>query len=111
MLGSCCARAKEAPAHSAVIRTARRALPVELGMDRYNHRNATLTLLTRIVNMHILTAPRPAAGERRAETCTGTVERGHLPFRPRNHIVSQQINIRVAIQYRAVRAIGKLGAV
>src|SRR5215472_16928663 len=33
MLGSCCACAKEAPAHSAVTRTARRALPVELGMD------------------------------------------------------------------------------
>jgi hypothetical protein len=30
-----------APAHSAVARRARRALPVELGMDRYNHRNAT----------------------------------------------------------------------
>src|SRR5262245_65444900 len=30
MLGSCCACAKEAPAHSAVTRTARRALPVEL---------------------------------------------------------------------------------
>ena len=41
MLGSCCACAKEAPAHSAVTRTARSALPVELGMDRYNHRNAT----------------------------------------------------------------------
>src|SRR5262245_8078024 len=41
MLGSCCACAKEAPAHSAVTRTARRGLPVELGMDRYNHRNAT----------------------------------------------------------------------
>src|SRR5262252_1179777 len=41
MLGSCCACAKEDPAHSAVTRTARRALPVELGMDRYNHRNAT----------------------------------------------------------------------
>jgi hypothetical protein len=41
MLGSCCACAKEAPAHSAVTRTARRALPVELGMGRYNHRNAT----------------------------------------------------------------------
>src|SRR5262249_39917365 len=33
MLGSCCACTKEAPAHSAVTRTARRALPVELGMD------------------------------------------------------------------------------
>src|SRR5215472_8617713 len=41
MLGSCCACAKEAPAHSSVTRTARHALPVELGMDRYNHRNAT----------------------------------------------------------------------
>ena len=38
MLGSCCACAKEAPAHSAVTRTARRALPVELGMDRYNQK-------------------------------------------------------------------------
>jgi hypothetical protein len=41
MLGSCCACAKGAPAHSAVTRTARRALPVELGMGRYNHTNAT----------------------------------------------------------------------
>jgi len=30
-----------APAHSAVTRRARRALPVELGMDRYNRRNTT----------------------------------------------------------------------
>jgi hypothetical protein len=43
MLGSCCACAKEAPAHSAVARTARRALPVELGMDRYNHRTQRRT--------------------------------------------------------------------
>jgi hypothetical protein len=41
MLGSCCACAKGAPAHSAVTRTARRALPVELDMGRYNHTNAT----------------------------------------------------------------------
>jgi hypothetical protein len=41
MLGSCCACAKAAPTHSAVTRTARCALPVELGMGRYNHRNAT----------------------------------------------------------------------
>jgi hypothetical protein len=36
-----CALANGASAHSAVTRTARRALPVELGMGRHNHRNAT----------------------------------------------------------------------
>jgi hypothetical protein len=41
MLGSCCACAKAAPTHNVVTRTARCALPVELGMGRYNHRNAT----------------------------------------------------------------------
>src|SRR5262245_6842248 len=41
MLRSCCACANEAPANSAVTRTARRTLPVELSMVRYNHRHAT----------------------------------------------------------------------
>jgi hypothetical protein len=104
MLGSCCARAKEAPAHSAVTRTARRALPVEMGMGRYNHRNATLMSFTRIVNTHILAAPDPPVNDGPG---TGTVEQGpsHLPAP--HHIVSQRINIRVAIRYRAVRTIRK----
>jgi hypothetical protein len=43
-----------------------------------------------------------------------TGERGHLspsPPRPRNHIVSQQINVEVASQYRADCAIEKFGTV
>jgi hypothetical protein len=35
------ARAPSGSSNSAVTRRARRALPIELGMDRYNHRNAT----------------------------------------------------------------------
>jgi hypothetical protein len=38
MLGSCCACAIGAAAHSAATRSARRALPVELVMDRNNNR-------------------------------------------------------------------------
>jgi hypothetical protein len=49
MLGSCCACAKGAPAHSAVTRTARRALPVELGMGRYNHKTQRRTTNQRAV--------------------------------------------------------------
>jgi hypothetical protein len=39
--GQLCACANKAPAHTAVTRTARRALPVELGMDRNHNGNAT----------------------------------------------------------------------
>jgi hypothetical protein len=38
MLGSCCACAIGAAAHSAATRSARRALPVELVMDKNNNR-------------------------------------------------------------------------
>src|SRR5262249_54530058 len=36
---------------------------------------------------------------------------GAFPPRPRNHIVPQQINVRVAIRYRTAQAIEKFGTV
>jgi hypothetical protein len=62
----------------------------------------------------VLDAPRAMRPDRRGiargRELLSALLRGY-PTRPRDYIVPQQINVRVAIPYRAGRAIGKFGTV
>src|SRR5262249_52826803 len=59
---------------------------------------------------HMVSVPTRRMAGWRAGTCASTLERGPSPW-PRNHIVPQQIKLRVAIRYRAGWTIGKFGTV